>query len=403
MTGAFKRFLAGVLGGMLAAAAVAPVIAVAETATNVPNEYETWYFNFKEPLSKIPGGDPTCGLPTGCNATVVTAPNPYPQNTLHVGINGGVPEATSAIAFNLTDLPLGAMVTGGKTTLPVLGQEAGTRNQDQAEMVACLTTGLLVSSQDAASFNDRPEFDCSVSSPLEKTSIDGTLAYTVDLAPFGAKWSQGEPNNGISILPTEAAQNSRGTWHVAFPQQRFEGDTPKITSDLTYEAPETTPSDTGTGLDTTGPSTTTSPPFDSGGFDDGGGFGDGGFDTGGGFGDGGDTAFTSPPSFADSSIDSVSPPISDSGAFPETAPVEEEAPVAADEGAVVAEEPSEQAAAEGGVNPVVWYVLVALLGLGTAGLLAYALSQPVELPATREGAVSKLMRRRRGAGLAAAS
>lgn len=400
-----KRLAAGIAGGLLAAVVTAPLlVASAATQENVPNLDEAWYVKAKEPLGELPSGDPTCTLPTGCNAAGnVTRPNnPRPENTLQVGVISGQEDASAAFTLDTSMLPPLAVVTGGKSTLVVAGSDAGTQRQDEADMVACFTTGTLVSSQDGGNMSDRPAFDCETSAPLVKVEGAEKLTFEVDLAPFAARWAAGEANNGISLLVSEAAKADRKTFNIAFAGKRREGGTP-ITSTITYEVPADTAGG-GTSVDSGSGSG-----FDSGASSGGGGFGSGssggGFDSGssGGFSSGGFTGgggFSSGSSGGSPDFGTVTPPV----VAEDTATAEE--PAIADEAAIdepVLGDPVETVAAEEavpGTNPLVWFL--PLLGLTTAGALAWSLSQPVELIADRQGAVSRLMARRRGGLVAGA-
>jgi hypothetical protein len=404
-----SRLVAVLAGGLLAAASIAPLAAAAETAENVQNLDESWYLNRKEPLAAVPGGDPTCNL-GACNGSgqVVRPNTPRPENTLQVSALGGEPDASTAFTFDLANIPFDAVVTGGTTTLTVLNsREAGTFNPDQADMSACLTTGFLVSSQDGASFNDRPEFDCTTSAPLVRTDGD-VLAYTIDLSPFAQQWASGVANNGLSIVPSEKARAERRTFGIAFAGKRNENGVP-ATSTLQYEVQD---SGFGTTTPTEQPTTTApaepappAPPASSGGTFDSGApvTTDSGFTGGGGFtSDTGtvDSGSTSFDSGGDSFGTVSSPEVADSPDLSTTTdtavPVEAPPAVTGDELAFEESVPTAATPAEpasSGTNLAYW--LLPLLGLGLAGTLGYSLTQPVELPAARQGAVSKLMTRRR--------
>ncbi|MDP9405828.1 MAG: hypothetical protein M3O86_04385, partial [Actinomycetota bacterium] len=247
------RFAAGVAGGLLAALTIAPVTAaLAKTAENVTNADEAWFLRNREPLAEAPGGDPTCQTPLGCNASGQaqrpTAPNP--EGVLVVASNAGEPDAQTFFTFNLFDLPLGALVTGGTVTLPVARDDnAGNFRPEEANMVACLTTGFVPSGVDGGAYGNRPEFDKDVCTEVKQESAD-PLVYTVDLAVFGEKWADETsptPNNGITLLqdPKITAPNPEETWRVVFNSTRRDGpegsnaeDFPKITSTLDFRVPE---------------------------------------------------------------------------------------------------------------------------------------------------------------------
>ncbi|MFP5370609.1 MAG: hypothetical protein ACLGI3_07655, partial [Actinomycetes bacterium] len=299
------------------------------------------------------------------------------------GIVGGEPEATTFLALPLLELGEGLppVVTGGTVTLVDGGSSQGSKNAEGSEMIACLATGIVVAAQ-GGDWEDMPPYDCATRATLQLQEGSEPLTWTVDLAPFTAAWADPNANFGIAIVPDpdSAAPPPEQSWHVAFqakdwappePSPRDELSPPPakapITADLRYvpqELPDFGGVDSGTGTGT----------IDSS---------DSGF--------GGDTGFSGGTDFGSGfsgdagSVDSVPPPTIDEPA-PDTA-VDEN----------IAAPPVSDGEARGvRTNPAVY--LLPFLGLGLAGMLGYSLSHDPELPSERDGAVSKLMARRR-AGL----
>ncbi len=295
------RFAAGVVGGLLAALTVAPMtVALAKTAENVTNADEAWFLRNREPLAEAPGGDPTCSTPLGCNASgQAQRPNEQPEGVLVVASNAGEPDAQTFFTFDLFDLPFGTLVTGGTVTLPVArDDDARNFRPEEANMVACLTTGFVPSGVDAGAYGNRPEFDKDVCTEVKQSS-DDPLVFTVDLEVFGEKWADETsptPNNGITLLqdPKITSPNPEETWRVVFNSTRRNGpqgsdpeDFPKITSTIEYRVPKPPEIETPP-VDNDPPPPPLSEPVDGSGGEPEfqGGDGDGGFGGGGDFGGG---------------------------------------------------------------------------------------------------------------------
>lgn len=392
------RGFAAVTGALLVLLLVLPMSAAfAATKNNVPNGDEAWFLAKKEFLAEPTGEDPTCSLPTECNvAGTAQRPSNHPEQTMVVAAVAGDPDAQAFFNFDVNQLPFGAVVTGGKVTLPVADDpEAGNQNAAAAKMVACLVTGFIPGGADGGSYADRPSVDDSVCTPVKKEK-DEPLTFSVGLERFGKVWAA-DPTamNGISVMvdPDVAAShpNPPETWRVVFntkrraeqgrAAQKEQGTEdafayPMITSNLQYTVKAA-------GF----------PSLDIGGENFSGAGGGGDFSTSGeGFGGGGED-------FSGGDVsgggDFAAAP-ADGGAI--------EPPANAGEPAVqepVAAEGAEQPVAAGptvpanavGLSPAVW--AVPLLALGLAGAFGWSLTQPVQLAGAREGAVSKLMRTRR--------
>lgn len=380
-----------------------PLTAAADTANKVPNKEEAWFISKKEPLAELPEGDPTCDLPTGCNAAgnATRQQSGHPEGTLVVAANAGDPDAQTFINFDTFQLPPGAVITGGTVNLPVAQDpEANNRRPEEAQMVACLVTGFIPDGTDAGSFKDRPTWDDKVCEPVTQVKDAEDLTFTVDLERFGKEWSSGTFMSGITLMvdPEIKPPAPDETWRVVFngrrrAQQKTEeekkSDKPKeariqypaITSTLQYKVEKLPgfgappppppsggdfsappPSDTGGGFEPS-TSTTTTTPGTSGGFS-------------------GSTGAAPPPA----STGTIDAPVAGADtAEPVDVPV-------ATGGA--AEQPlAAQPAADVGISPAVWVMPV--LALAMAGAMAWSLMHPVELAGNREGAVSRLMRTRR--------
>lgn len=413
---------AGAIGALLIAMLVLPMaVAFAETAKNVTNSEEASFLAKREPLASAPGGDPTCDLPVGCNASgQAQRPNPDPEGVLVVAANAGDPDAQSYFNFDLASLGFGAVVTDGVVTLPVArDRDARNFRPEAATMVACRVTGFIPGGTDAGSFESRPEFDDKSCVEVKK-SKDDPLIFTFDLERFGKVWSADPLSQmGVTIMVDPAVKPPPPapdeTWRVVFntkrradqktaeDEQKPEAERqefPAITSTLEYriEEPDTFEippignidggSESGGGgggnIPTgnpfpTSPGTSGSPSISSG-------------STGGGFVDPGPatTGSVGAPAAAPAGSGTIAAP--QSGGAP---PVD--TPVAAGEAAPVAEQPAAAPAAQPisapGTSKAVF--ILPLLAVAMAGLMAWSLMAPAELVPDRQGAVSRLMRTRR--------
>ena len=209
-----SRLLAGV--GLTAVAVLGPalpaVAAPASSTTVVKPVAEAWYRS-----------TPACALPTGC-ADAGGAPSPYPADTLHVGVVGGLEEARTYLQLDLGALPSGTQITGGTLLLPVaaVGGE-GNRSPQTATMQACAVTAAV---EDAdGSFATPPGVDCKAASvPAKLVPAAGSTpaAFTVELGAFISAWASATPG-AVALLPAEDTAPS-ASWHVAFSDRTRTGE-----------------------------------------------------------------------------------------------------------------------------------------------------------------------------------
>lgn len=311
----------------------------AATARNVPTQKEAWY----QASPADPGEeDPTCALPTGCLPQPGAPVNPYPEGTLQVGVAGGRDTARTFVALDLSDLPTGALISGGTLTLPVMANsESGSLRPEAARVMACPVAAPIEESHGGQP-DDQPDFSCD-------TAAEGTFnkggkpSITVDLSPIAALMTTG----GIAIVPAAEARESGDTWRVAFPTRDNDSVEEAITATLNYEEPAT--------LDAGLPAAPPPPPAanNTGGA--------GSVSTGGGF-EPAPAAEVAPPAF-----DEMAP----AAAPPNPGP---EQPIAAPE-PVAAAVP---AVAFGYAYPALW--LAPLVLAGVAGALARSLTGEIVLP-----------------------
>lgn len=324
------------------------VQSIAATARNVPTEREAWY----QASPTDPGADdPTCALPTGCAPQPAAPVNPYPEDTLQVGLAAGRDTARTFVSLDLSKLPDGALLSGGTLTLPVLAdRESGSVRPEAAAVSACPVSGPVEEAQ-GGDPDDQPQFSCD-------TAAQGTFnegddpTITVDLAPIAAMLTTG----GIAIVPGQEARESGDTWRVAFPTSDNEGAASAITATLTYEEPPAFDA----------PPPEPAPPFEGGGAIPG---GAGSFPDSGVFDPlPGDDVAAPAPDFGDPPGEEAA---ADSGV---------EQPIAAGPA-----EPGMMPAAAGGyAYPAVW--LAPLVLAAVAGALARSLSGEIVLPELGEGA-----------------
>jgi hypothetical protein len=215
---AFAALLAlGLLGFPAAAQTAASGEAV--TATGVTPTDEAWFFRFRQVLPELPEGvaDPTGGFFDVGRAEVRHRTNPFPLDTLHVGVLAGEPFARTFLGlstFEVTDDM--ASIVGG--VLRLVDNEEDSVNAAAADMVACLATDLVVP-DDAGDWDAQPAFDCDVSS--EAVLVEGAdpLTWEIQLEPFAQAFAD-DLAPGLAIVERTAAEGGaapdpRATWQVS--------------------------------------------------------------------------------------------------------------------------------------------------------------------------------------------
>lgn len=205
------------------------VIATAQTpqvAEDVPMFDEAWFFRYRQPLEPVPDVDDPAGVGGIPKATLRERTNPYPLETLQVGVVNGEEEAVTFVNFplhELTDDFSPVHVTGGTVTFVDGGSSLGSKRADEAEMIACLSLQLVPEVQ-GGDWKDLPEWDCATRSTLTLQEGSAPMTWTVDLAPFASVWSDPAANYGIAIVPDpdSARPAPDQSWHVAFQAKRWE-------------------------------------------------------------------------------------------------------------------------------------------------------------------------------------
>ena len=167
-------------------------IAAAESVT-LGAETQGWY-NTLGPCPAVGG------CPTG------TTTSRYPSGTLHVGVTLGQEDSRTYLSFDIDSLP--ASPSAGTLTLPIAGADAGTQNASAAQLSACLATEPAAEVE--GSDRTPPAMDCSTNTTASRAGS----AFTVDLAPFLARWKS--ENYGLAIIASEEARTPGTSWHVAF-------------------------------------------------------------------------------------------------------------------------------------------------------------------------------------------
>jgi hypothetical protein len=177
--------------------------------------------------------------PAGCLPAGQPPANPYPAQTLHVGVVAGQEESRSYLSLGLGGLPAGVSITGGVLRLPIGGASDGSRAADTTTLQACLATGSFKDSVDGST-EEPPKADCTAASSTAKyVAAAGATPemLTVDLAPFAGAWSAGgSAGQGIALLPASDTGPS-AAWHVALSaHDRSVPAAAHITATVTYSA-----------------------------------------------------------------------------------------------------------------------------------------------------------------------
>lgn len=201
----------------------------------VPTDMEAWYHITPQP---------TQGLPPA---------SPYPPETLHIGVAGGVENARTYLTLDLASVEVGSVITGGILTLPV-DPSGGTIEAESAQMEACLAPQAPQSVQ--GSTEPPPEIDCSVRA--EAVFADDPFPhFTVDLAPFIEITDAfgGLRSGGVALMRAPAAQSTNATWHVAlYAKDNDSEDARPITAAFAFDPPvfEVSPGPTTGGSESSG-------------------------------------------------------------------------------------------------------------------------------------------------------
>lgn len=239
---------------------------------------------------------PPCAA-ADCSALPPTSP--YPEDTLHVAINGGQETARTYLAFDFK-LPDDTEPVGGTLELPIDADPAhGSLLPENAAVVACVTTREF--KDERGSLAAPPEADCDVRRAAlydEKKAV-----FTVDLDRFVEDWAAEALTGGtykvaLALVPSPSAVKGGDTWHVVFPaadrekskarQKPKKDAAPTITATIEF-APVTEDDAFGSDLFGSGSDAGVPPAGSSSGTDFGAGSGSGSsFDSGAPAGDSGD-------------------------------------------------------------------------------------------------------------------
>jgi hypothetical protein len=171
--------------------------------------------------------------------------NPYPAETLHVGITGGVEDARTYISLDLGAISSDKEISGGTLTLPInMNNGEGSVRPETATMIACFAQDAGVETE--GSPNTPPPVDCSISAPATYVATP-TPRFTVNLASFASTigpFGSGLRSGGVALMPNNAARSSAATWHVAFfAKNNTTQGAQKISATIIYEDPTETSSD----------------------------------------------------------------------------------------------------------------------------------------------------------------
>lgn len=168
---------------------------------------EAWH---RTALLEDAGTDVLCGV-----VLCPTVPfNPYPDDTLHVGVTAGQPDSVTVVALRaLPGAIADGSLAGGTLTLPVAGPEAGTVAAEQARLVACVAAGPFDDTR-GGDPEQAPRITCGWSSPVV-SDPDDPLLLRVDLAPLVLGWTADSDQYGIALLADPEGDDAT-SWHLAF-------------------------------------------------------------------------------------------------------------------------------------------------------------------------------------------
>jgi hypothetical protein len=229
MRRAFRQAAAGFVGGLLAGVVVFPAaIALAEErAEDLQPSDEAFFLRYRDPMAPVPPGGGV-GLPDEATeiprATVRDRTNPYNTETIHVGVNAGEEEAIAYIGLTGTrdDLGFTVEITGGEIRLPLSGFGPSNRNAEEADMVACLATELVVDAH-GGSWETQYEYDCGTLAEVMLEEGSDPPTWVIDLAPFVPAWQDPLVAPGIAIVPNPETEQSapEQTWHVSWQNRHY--------------------------------------------------------------------------------------------------------------------------------------------------------------------------------------
>lgn len=299
--------------------------------------------------------------------TGVAPPAPAPDPTVPAGdlavagpTNKQGADKESYVAFDLSAIPRGSTVTSFTLTVP-LDQHAhqGFLPGQLPKVVACAVVTSWAPGDGAASFNGKPQDDCTA--PVVGTPAKGGNAYSFSIARIAQAWVDTDGiNTGVAL--TDNPKNTTSAYQVVL------GPTKSITASATWTAPvpiDTMPPTQGTGTSTSNTTTGTA-----------GGGGTGSTGSGGGTGSTGGALLqpTSPGQATPPPTTAPAPQVTS----PQPAPIT--APLAASRNASAVP------------TPMFWVVAVVLAGvLAAAGLVLH--DPLVTVPGGRRRGVSRALRR----------
>lgn len=179
-----------------------PGTSQARTVT-VGDAAEAWFIASPIDLCSTPIG--------GCLPGKPLLLSPFPADTLYVGVLLGQETFRAYIRPDLAKLPAGSDRLSGTMTLPLAGAATdGTVMPESAAIKACLVLKPFADGIQGSTASPPPT-DCTTSSKLRYHAGEG--AFTVDLTPFLAAWSEGKPEQGIALVPDSPAPTD--IWQVA--------------------------------------------------------------------------------------------------------------------------------------------------------------------------------------------
>jgi hypothetical protein len=190
-------------------------------AADVVVSDEAWFYRFRAVVPGLPEEveDPSGGFYDVGRAEVRKWTNPFPLDTLHVGVIGGEPIARTYFGlstFDVTDEP--ASIVGG--TLRLVDNEEDSLNAAAADMIACPVHEDLVVTDNAGDWDAQPVSDCSVFSDVVLVPDSDPLTWEVDLAPFAEVFADNLAP-GVAIMERGVLEDSETpdpaeSWHVSF-------------------------------------------------------------------------------------------------------------------------------------------------------------------------------------------